>query len=226
MVKKISIIGTGQTGSTRLFNLTRLLFENENKKVFSCWDYKHDQDDKYDVIVNKIHDCDLKSLKKYKVLLLPIRDVRDAAISQKKRWPNTKIIKSCLNNIHLFNKFKKISDFIFVYEKYDLEYIKKLCRILKVNPDNKDIQRIMNELELMHQSKDIVQYDDHNNTLYKKTLLCQHHNTSEGQIQKYKTELNKNMKNRILNNRIIFSFLKEMKYLENKKVGKMCKPVK
>ena len=44
MVIKVLVLGTHQTGSTRLFNLIRLLYENENKNVYSCWDYKNDKD--------------------------------------------------------------------------------------------------------------------------------------------------------------------------------------
>ena len=36
----ICIVGTHQTGSTRLFNPVRLIYESKGIRVHSCWDYK------------------------------------------------------------------------------------------------------------------------------------------------------------------------------------------
>ena len=36
-LKKICIVGTHQTGSTRLFNLGRMIYEKNGKKVYSKW---------------------------------------------------------------------------------------------------------------------------------------------------------------------------------------------
>ena len=213
MVIKVLVLGTHQTGSTRLFNLIRLLYENENKNVYSCWDYKNDKDKKYDVIISKVHNCELKYLKNFNIKILPIRNILDAAISANKRWPRISLYDSCVNNILIFNKYKNHSDFIFFYEKYNINYIKKLCNVLNINPSDSKINKIMKDLEIMHNSKKIVKKDDENDITFKKTLFSQSHNTSGGKIGKFKTELCEKELNYLLSKDVIRIFLRRWKYL-------------
>ena len=60
--KKICIVGTGHTGSTRLFNLIRLIYEKKGKTVYSKLKMSlkeiNEVDGKYDIILGKIHDTD------------------------------------------------------------------------------------------------------------------------------------------------------------------------
>jgi len=64
---KVCIVGTHQTGTTRLFNLVRLIYKSKNLRVHSYWHYKgqYDNSHEYDVIVNKVHDTN-DDLSKYK----------------------------------------------------------------------------------------------------------------------------------------------------------------
>lgn len=217
MVIKISIIGTHQTGSTRIFNLIRLLYENLNdsEEVYSCWDYKHDKDNDYEVIISKIHECDIEYLNDFDFLILPIRNILDAALSANIRFPHISLKDSCRDNINIYNKFKDISDFIFIYEKYSLEYIKSLCKKLKINPSDEDIKKIMEELDIMHNRKDIVKKDNQNNKEFRKTLFSQDHNTSGGRIDKYKTDIDPIRLADLLSIKSIRNFLINLGYLDN-----------
>jgi hypothetical protein len=212
---KICVVGTHQSGSTRVFNLLRLIYEKKGKSVFSNWAIKKEQFDyNYDVILTKIHDTSQDYLNDYNFKILPLRNFLDSSISAGKRFRNNDInfyINHCENNINLFNKFKSNVDFIFKYEYYSVNYIKELCKVLNINLNIIEIIEIMKELDNMHNSKSIVQWDDYSNEEYRKTLLSQSHNTSNGQTNKY-INLNAFELQEILNNDNIVNFLEEQHY--------------
>lgn len=215
---KICILGTHQSGSTRLFNLVRLIYEKKGKRVYSRWNIKPKEIKKirkeYDIILSKIHDTNIKYLDNYNVKLLPIRNILDAALSAGIRDENTSTefyIQNCNKNINMFNKFKSTSDFIFRYENYNVYYIKKLCTTLKINLSNDDIISIMIELETMLNSKNIAKRDNFKNKEYQKTLLSQNHNTSNGKTNKF-INLSIEQLNDILKEKKISDFLEENFY--------------
>lgn len=216
--KKICVVGTRQSGSTRLFNLVRLIYEKKGKKVYSKWNIKPEEiketNSKYDIMLCKIHDTSYNYLNNYDIILLPIRNILDSAISAGVRLKNTSTefyIDNCINNINMFNKFKSIANFIFRYENYNVYYIKKLCSILNIHLDNNDILDIMIQLENMLNSKDIVARGNFQDKEYQKTLLSQHHNTSKGKTNKF-INLQKKQLNDILNEEKISTFLEENFY--------------
>jgi hypothetical protein len=111
-LKKICIVGTHQTGSTRLFNLVRMIYEKNGKKVYSRWNIHPEEINKkgseYDIILCKIHDTNKDYLKNYDIILLPIRNILDSAISAGLRSKNTSTnfyINNCNDNISLFTPF-------------------------------------------------------------------------------------------------------------------------
>ena len=104
-----------------------------------------------------------------------------------------------------------IADFIFRYEDYGVCHIKQLCGILDISLDNNDIIDIMRELANMLNSKDIVVKDRPNDPTYQKTLLSQHHNTSNGQINKFINLSDEQLKD-ILKENNISTFLEEYSY--------------
>ena len=217
----ICVVGTHQTGSTRLFNLVRLIYEKKGKTVYSKWSISSEEiqelNSKYDIILCKIHDTDFEYLDNYHIKLLPIRNILDAAISAECRFNTSRenitefIINNCNQNINIFNKFKEKSDFIFRYDNYNVHYIKKLCFVLNIILDNDDIIDIMKKLENMLNSKDIVKIDDNTDTEYTITLLSQHHNTSNGKTKKFITLSNEQL-NDILKEPNILTFLEENLY--------------
>jgi hypothetical protein len=217
-LKKICIVGTHQTGSTRLFNLVRMIYEKNGKTVFSKWKITPQEineiGSKYDIILCKIHDTNKNYLINYDIILLPIRNILDSAISAGVRQKNTSTnfyINDCNSNIKLFNKFKSVADFIFRYENYSVYYIKQLCSTLNINLDNNDIIDIMLQLESMLNSKDIVKGDNRKDPVYQKTLLSQNHNTSNGKTNKFINLPNKQLDD-ILKEKNISTFLEENFY--------------
>jgi hypothetical protein len=213
MVIKITIVGTIQSGSTRLFNLVRLIYEKKNKTVFSTWDYNENTyNGNHDIIINKIHDTDVDKLKKFDVILLPLRNILDAAISSNKRNIDIDYKSSCIKNITLFNKFENISNYIFIYEKYSVEYIKQLCSFLHIELNTIEIIDIMKMLDKMLKSENIVKIDDYTDNEYKKTLLSQAHNTSGGISNKFIDLPIIEITNLLSNNEIKF-FLEKHNYI-------------
>ena len=221
--KKICIIGTGHTGSTRLFNLVRLIYEKKGKTVYSKLKISpkeiNELDRKYDIILGKIHDTDISYVNHFDINLLPIRNIIDAAMSAGARFKKDATKSQLLEyykdrmyfNIKMFNKFKPKADFIFRYEEYSVNQIKKLCSVLDISLDNKDILEIMNTLENMLNSKEIVVIDDLTDEMYRKTLLSQDHNTSGGKSNKFIGLPIENL-NIILNDNNIVKFLEETSY--------------
>jgi hypothetical protein len=209
---KVCIVGTHQTGSTRLFNLVRMIYESKNKSVFSSYMYTETNDSNSDVIVSKVHDADYQYLDEFDIVLMPLRNILDACISGYKRF-NLPYNDSCYSNIYLFNKFKSKAHFIFKYEEYSVFHIKQLCKILHVKLTDIEIIKIMKELDAMLKSEDIVPHDNFNDELYKKTLLCRQHNTSGGLSNKFVSDINIKELENLLKNREINNFLQENKYI-------------
>ena len=63
----------------------------------------------------------------------------------------------------------------------------------------------------MIKSKDIVKYDNFKDEEYRKTLLCQNHNTSNGSINKF-VNIDNNKLKILLKNENVLKFLKENSY--------------
>lgn len=218
-MKKILICGPTQCGSTRVFNLVRLLFEKNNIKVASKWIHKPSPDTPHDVLIVKCHDIVPENLKNYECIILPLRDPRDASISHAKRFLNENqqtnlncYIEFMVQYIHLYRKFKPHAGMVFKYEDYGIESIQRLADTVKVETNEAMIQDIMKELDDLHNSKDIVKKDNHSDENYAKTLMSQHHNTSGGQSQKYLSHFTNSQNETILKNNFILTFLKNNNY--------------
>lgn len=220
---RVCVVGPYQSGSTRLFNLVRLLYEKTGQKVYSGWRAVEDNVAGYDVIVSKSHEeLSPAHVVKFDSILLPIRDVRDAAISLQERLygkaaaPADQLINACLENIRLFNKYDSVATYIFIYEEYGFDYIKQFCGHMKIQLPDDDIVRVMIELDEMLYSKEIVKDKpigtQQQRDYYYKTLLSQSHNTSGGRSKKYE-DLSKEEHEKILSNKTIANFLRDRGYL-------------
>jgi len=195
-----------------------MIYEKNGKTVYSKWNITPEEinkiSSKYDIILCKIHNTNHNYLKNYDIILLPIRNILDSAISAGIRSKNTSTeyyIRNCNKNINLFNKFQPIAEFIFRYDNYNVYYIKKLCSTLNINLDNNDIIDIMIQLESMLNSKKIVKKDDDTDEEYQKTLLSQAHNTSNGKTNKF-INLPKKQLDDILKQKNILTFLEKNFY--------------
>ena len=210
---KICVVGTHQSGSTRLFNLIRLLYLRQGKNVFSGWNFKTETDvSMYDVVIGKIHDVELEYLDYFNFKFLPLRNTLDAAISHRIRRPGTTLLESCMSNITLFRKFVNQANMVFRYETYSVSQIRKLCKILGIlQPSDLEIISIMKELEDMVNSTKIIEIDDIKDPEYSKTLLCKAHNSSGGKSNKF-VYLEENEITTLLKDTIVKGFLEEHGY--------------
>jgi hypothetical protein len=222
---KICIVGGHQIGSTRVFNLVRVLHEKIGKKVLSLgpWDRPSQTKIKelgkgYDIILHKFHDIDIDYIKNYDTILLPNRNLLDAAMSAGIRWnknSNKEYINHCHKNISRFNKFKAFADFVVKYEDYSIKSIKSLCKILKIDVSTSIIIETMKHLETMLNDANIIDRDDTLDKLkdekYKKTILSKNHNTSGGAINKF-IDLELSSLKIILQDKIILDFMTEHNY--------------
>ena len=197
--KKICIVGPCQSGSTRLFNLVRCIYEKKEKKVLSrhAVEFSIEKLDQYsgqyDVILGKLHSTSVDYINNYDIKLMPIRNLIDCAISAVIRFKtpvetenlHTHYKNHIHENMSLYDKFKNHVDLIIRYEEYSVNQVKNLCKLIDIELSNKEILEIMIDLEEMKDSKEIVENDDRNNSKYKKTLLSQSHNTSGGKTNKF-----------------------------------------
>ena len=186
--------------------------------VFSGWDIEN-LDLEYDVIVSKNHDSQPEYLDKFDIKILCIRNILDVGISRQKRILQGSIVRdektildSCLYNINILNRLKDTPDLIIRYEDYSINEIKKIINLLPVELNVLEIIEIMKDLDKMWQSKDIVMVDNHSDPTYRKTLLTQSHNTSQGQSNKF-INLDFLELGQILENEEVLKFLKTYQYI-------------
>ena len=226
-MKKYIIVGTTQSGSTRLFNMLRIICELKNLKYHSSF-YNKDIINNVDVLIHKVHDIDdVNELKDYDYLILPLRDFRDSYISsierQKLRGNINEINIGHINyNISLFRKFKDIKNtVIFKYENYNFDYVKNFIHKIKFGMIDDKINILLNRLNNLLLSKTVVSDDTLNHIAntsnekredYKKTLYSQAHNTSGGKSKKYLTYFTSEQNKLFINNKNIYDFLKEYGY--------------
>jgi hypothetical protein len=231
-MKIISVVGPTQSGSTLLFNLLRFILEKDYI-IDSCWisDFKLKKFNRQcDYLIVKAHGYDeyLKNSSQY--IFLPVRDVRDSAISRAKRdgyksekfksgnrkW-NILAFKNNMNhNIDLINKWKSYTTYIFKYEDYMLSKEKMLgalCNNINRSLTKADIENIILQSEQLHNSKKIVEFDNPDNEFYKKTLISQNHNSSGGKMGKYEVFFSEKILKIFNQDSKIKDFLTEYKYL-------------
>lgn len=215
---KILIIGPEQCGTTRVFNLVSQAFKLKKYKVLSGWDLELKINDNYDVLISKLHICNLDKLKKFDYVIFPIRDLRDSAISTKKRYPKkSNLINSIKKNINIVNNIDSINNILFKYEHYNKYYIDQFCQKLGIYLNSEELIYIILYLDFLHTSKFLIKDDLNNkkkneNEDYIETLLTQSHNTSGGKIGKYIEKEYENEK--FLNEKDIKTFLNKYEYLE------------
>jgi hypothetical protein len=229
--KIIGIVGPTQSGSTMLYNMVRLIYEKSGYSVDSCFIthfYLKSYNKNAQILIVKCHDYDYELDKNHDLLLLPIRDFRDCALSWKNRYKSTAtdsdIINSIINNISRFKCWEHKS-FILRYEDYKLnchKYLDQLLFILGVNLSKQKKDEIIKEVyniynNNLNPSNDIMNDPNQYEALlqdeeYKKTLTTQNHNTSNGIINKYKLEMGLVLQSKISKNKYITEVLKQFGY--------------
>jgi hypothetical protein len=221
---KYLIASPTQCGSTRLFNLIRLIHEELGHTVLSCWNWSDGDDNKqkYDVVISKIHDINTTKMNlEETIILLPYRDLRDTVISAQIRWPdlfNTfdKLIQRCHVNINFFNDTLQYQYNLVLckYEEYTLDQVTYICKKIKIDISEDKLKIIMKEIDDMHKSDTIIKVDNKKDETFNKTLLSQAHNTSNGKSKKYLTYFTKEENENLLKDNKIYNWLKEYNYIK------------
>lgn len=207
-MKIISIVGPKQTGSTMLFNMIRLCLLNVGFKVDSCFVTNYEANDynaSVDYLIVKCHEFSEILFKNSFIIFLPIRDVRDCAVSWQKRFfkeiPTTEqYINYAIDNIKIFDDWRRVVGFVVKYEDYvsnKYHFIRRIITKLNIQDKTIDIDKIFHELDLIHNGvncpdTDCLDDEGHrnlqfNNKIYRSTLMTKSHNTSGGRIGKYST---------------------------------------
>lgn len=219
----ISVVGTTQSGSTLLFNLCRFMCEELKKTFDSCWirefkkgNYKKD----VDYLIVKAHGYDDSLRKRSDYIFLPVRDVRDCAISAFNRGFIQRDIKNMIahmeKNVMFYERWKQYSTCIFRYESYMTNKdstLRFLLDEIDVKLNNEQVTNILKKSDNMLKDKSIVKKDNHKDAKYKKTLMSQSHNTSGGQIKKWMKFYFPAERQKIKNNTKVVKFLKSFQYL-------------
>lgn len=233
-MKIISITGPTQSGSTMLFNLVRLCIIRMGYSVDSCFIvnyYAGDYNKTVDYLIIKCHSFDDRILKDSSKILLPIRDVRDCAVSWKKRFLPTETptaeqyIHGIILNIEMFDTWKARGAIVLKYEEYVMnkfQYIKNVINILGFDPSRINIQDIIRELEMIHAGvncpeTDVLGEQGHknlmfNNIVYRTTLMTKSHNTSGGRIKNYLRDMPPDVLKSVNSNPNIIKHLRENGY--------------
>ena len=153
-----------RSGSTLLFNLCRMLFEEEygKDKTYATWTqfFKENQQKKYNIIKN--HDRVQKLIDWADLIITSVRDPRYVIASYSDFNPKFNVnsesqIKSvCSSYIKTFEIMKTLSDYTFRYESYfndKTKIIKEIMNVLGINGSKVDINKIIKDLDAIKNTK-------------------------------------------------------------------------
>jgi len=216
----VSIVGPQHCGSTMLYNTVRIIF-NHARLNFETFLFQPGHDCENKII--KCHGFDVNIAEISHHIFMPIRDVRDSALTAIKRYPDTFtsndiILEFCLNSVKTANDWENLST-VFIYEKYMENksfYVDSIISTLGLKI-NCTIESIINEVDSLIYDANITDNDNDlhqslNNDFYKKTFLTKAHVTSGGKTLKYKTDMSQELNDLIVQQEEIKIFLKSHGY--------------
>ncbi len=213
---RIAVTGLTKAGSTRLCNLLRLLFQNENAVLL--WSHSDEEGNEEQipkdtqVIISKFHKISEK-IRSYDYLFITYRDLRDISISLSKNGTDffgtpldynniTDYIKQMETAIDMLNKMNFPESIFMRYEDYSVDFIFNLCKKLHIYKEVHEVYKIKKEVDSLLHSK----------PNFRKTLMQDSVNTSNGISKKYLTHFTKEENKKILQNTQIKDFLKVHNY--------------
>lgn len=226
-MKLILIVGPSQSGSTLLFNMVRILLVKYGYTVDACWYTLYKQgayNTHADVVIVKCHFFDENLCQMSDIILLPLRDFRDSAVSCHKRYHSLNTPHDyatfVLQNIGQFESWLPYATYVFKYEQYmnakETE-LKEVGKVLNIEVSQELLTKTLPHLEELHTGThcpdtDILPQQEYRDLLhtdfYRSTLCTKSHNTSGGKIGKYCTDIPKDCLAEIHSNLIIRTFLK------------------
>ena len=219
-MQKIVCAGMVRSGSTILYNIARLLYEEKYgaKNVYACWIKGYRRGDPREIHVVKTHQFDNKFIKDGAKVLTSRRDMRDVAASlMRKGWikPRVNIVASIAKALSRYSAWYKHSIYDMKYEdmKTDLvRIINDVAAALELDFSNEEVAKIKKKLESL-----TYMSDGKRNNVYNEKNLYHKHHVTDGEVGGYKKNLTKDMITQI-----------EKKYpewLATKKVGDAAKRV-
>ena len=213
---RVAVTGLTKAGSTRLCNLLRLLFQDENVKLL--WSHSDEEgNEEYlsketNVIISKFHKISDK-IRSYDYLFITYRDLRDISISLSKNGTDfhgipldytnvSDYIEQMETAIDVFHTMNLPECILVKYEDYSIDFIFDLCKKLHIYKEVHEIEEIHKEVNSLLNNK----------TKFRETLMQDSVNTSNGLSKKYLSHFNKEENNKILNNIKINDFLRTYNY--------------
>lgn len=193
----ILVAGMGSCGSTLLCNLVKFCYENNNQTIQISLAHSYIPITT-DNILLKTHDFSKELLDWADIILTARRDLRDAVVSNKRRFPGLFLTEEDF----LFKTNEEIvshqdwvlySNYEFVYEDYfsdGARIVSELADTLHLTVDNPDT--ILNKAEELKRVTDF----GHNS----KNLLMSSEHIGDGKIGKYK-ELLTDREQELINSR-------------------------
>lgn len=155
--KQILILSAGmqRSGSTWLYNATRLLLKNSSSTcdLFSCgWIGDLSILPEKRIMLIKIHDFNehLLRLDLPKIVLYSFRDIRDALASSKRIWSQEPSMELADRLIHNDCQWRKYADFIMRYESMMNDQYATLCQLADIlNIHDVTLQAIISQIEAL-----------------------------------------------------------------------------
>lgn len=213
---RVAVTGLTKAGSTRLCNLLRLLFQDENVKLI--WSHSDEEgNEEYlsedtNVIISKFHKISDK-IRSYDYLFITYRDLRDISISLSKNGTDffgTPLIYTNVSDyieqmetaIDMFNTMNLPECILVKYEDYSTDFIFDLCKKLHIYKEVHEIEEIKKEVDSLLNNK----------SEFRETLMQSSVNTSNGLSKKYLTHFSKKENKQIVDNIKINDFLRTYNY--------------
>lgn len=142
--------GIPRSGSTLLFNMVRLIFEQDEaqKKVIGGWFEDYDElGTNGELYLIKAHHLSYHLGLRSKKVYFSYRDIRETMVSAKRKFNALPSIQMARNQVNLFNKAKKYADKMFSYEQLTQnkrEVIEELANDLGIKVD---VDKIIQSLD-------------------------------------------------------------------------------
>lgn len=187
-----------RTGSTLLFNICRLLFEQAYGKnnVYSAWFQSHELHLEKENNIIKIHAIPSHMQKWSNKIITSVRDIRCVIASyaefNKKFNSNApeQMKKICDDYLSIYNSVKSKAHYTMKYEEYfenKEKIISEIIETLEINHKKIKIDRLLHDLDIIKNKKydsvDIAETQMHPNHISKKTNLPIQERLSPEQIR-------------------------------------------
>lgn len=211
------MIGPRQSGSTRVFNVARLVGEVAGLTVRAHWDIqKQASAPSYDVDVAKVHTeyngAHLRRL--YNVVILPIRDLRDTALSSmaRKFIPRRALVRFCSAQANCINRLIPHATLVLRYETFGAHAVRRIANAMRVHLKPPQVKTVLRKIDALYRSKELPSVDDRDNSLYQRTLMSRAHNTANGRSNKWQKVLTPCELHALRKTVVVSQFLKRFGY--------------